>query len=946
MALLSASPYLALLGERDSGLKTYALTSLNEIVDQLWAEIANHITDLEELYEDQLFEKRALAALIISKVYYNLGDFETSMKYSLYAGEEFNIEEQSQYIETIVSQCISLYTSLSEKKFADDSVKIDTQLTCIFERMIEKCLKANELRLALGIALESYRMDIVGSILKNQVQVNEENALNLMIYVLVCCNSVIKNATYRVYVLKSLLSHMSLLSESQDYFTVFKIIVQLNDAHVATQTFKELVSKSQHLIAYQGAFDLVNTASQELLDNVTNNLKNDKTFEENDLVRQQLLNILSGVPTFDLDITFLYKNNNTDLSILNKTKNLLEGRNSIFYLAVTFANAFMHAGTTDDSFFRKNLEWLGKATNWSMFSATAALGVIHKGNLSQGRNILKPYLPGSSGTSYTKGGSLFALGLIYGGHGRDVIEYIKLFVDEHGSTAGSKETDVLLHGACLGCGVAGMASNSESVYEALKVVLYSDSAISGQAAALSMGLVMLGSRNEAAIHDMFTYAQETQHENIIRSLALGIALLNYGVEHDALGIIEQLMAQEDPLLRYGGVFTTALAYAGTGDNGAIKKLLHYAVSDPSDDVRRASVIGLGFLLIRNYTAAPQIVELLSQSHNPHVRYGTALALGISCAGKCFPLAIDILEPLTKDPVDFVRQGALIATAMVLIQQNESTYPRVKDFTTKYADTIKTKHEDALARYGATVAQGIIDAGGRNVTINLENAQTNTLNMNAIVGLVMFTQSWYWYPLAHFLSLSFSPTAIICVREDLKAPKFQINCHTNPEVFLYPPKQETIKEKQPDKVAPAVLSTTARVQARAKRNQLKKQGQDDNAVPNDSQMDIDEKQKESPKEEEDKDEKSKNEHSVIRYQKTPYKIENLCRVLPAQSNYISFAKDSRFVPVRRFRGNSGIIVVTDNKPDEKLDYIRTVRQLNTTEAPMPKPFVLSGDDLNP
>ena len=89
-------------------------------------------------------------------------------------------------------------------------------------------------------------------------------------------------------------------------------------------------------------------------------------------------------------------------------------------------------------------------------------------------------------------------------------------------------------------------------------------------------------------------------------------------------------------------------------------------------------MSLGFLLIRDYTAAPQIVKLLSQSHNPHVRYGTALALGISCAGRAYPAAIEVLEPLTKDAVDFVRQGALMASSMILIQQNEFIYPRLKN----------------------------------------------------------------------------------------------------------------------------------------------------------------------------------------------------------------------------------------------------------------------------
>lgn len=80
------------------------------------------------------------------------------------------------------------------------------------------------------------------------------------------------------------------------------------------------------------------------------------------------------------------------------------------------------------------------------------------------------------------------------------------------------------------------------------------------------------------------------------------------------------------------MFTIALAYAGTGNNQAIRRLLHVAVSDVNDDVRRAAVMALGFVLFRNYTQVPRIVQLLAESYNPHVRYGATLALGISCAG--------------------------------------------------------------------------------------------------------------------------------------------------------------------------------------------------------------------------------------------------------------------------------------------------------------------------
>ena len=87
-----------------------------------------------------------------------------------------------------------------------------------------------------------------------------------------------------------------------------------------------------------------------------------------------------------------------------------------------------------------------------------------------------------------------------------------------------------------------------------------------------------------------------------------------------------------------------------------------------------------------------------------------MALGIACAGTGLKEAIALLDPMTNDSVNFVRQGALIASAMILIQQTEATCSRVKDFRALYAKVIVDKHEDVMAKFGAILAQGIIDAG--------------------------------------------------------------------------------------------------------------------------------------------------------------------------------------------------------------------------------------------
>jgi len=76
---------------------------------------------------------------------------------------------------------------------------------------------------------------------------------------------------------------------------------------------------------------------------------------------------------------------------------------------------------------------------------------------------------------------------------------------------------------------------------------------------------------------------------------------------------------------------------------------------------------------------PRIVSLLSESCNPHVRCGAALAVGISCAGNGLSIATALLEPLMSDVVDFVRQGVLVAMAMMTIQTTEAMDSRVGTF---------------------------------------------------------------------------------------------------------------------------------------------------------------------------------------------------------------------------------------------------------------------------
>lgn len=97
--------------------------------------------------------------------------------------------------------------------------------------------------------------------------------------------------------------------------------------------------------------------------------------------------------------------------------------------------------------------------------------------------------------------------------------------------------------------ISSVAPNNEcslatEAYEDLRTTLFSDSAIAGEACGYAMGLVMLGSASGRCLDEMLQYAHETQHEKIIRGLAMGIAFMFYGRQEQADTIIDTLLSDK------------------------------------------------------------------------------------------------------------------------------------------------------------------------------------------------------------------------------------------------------------------------------------------------------------------------------------------------------------------------------------------------------------------
>ncbi|KRX54434.1 26S proteasome non-ATPase regulatory subunit 1, partial [Trichinella sp. T9] len=906
--------FTSLLDEQSVALQVYALENLDNLVPSFWHEIADCVSRIEELYEDENFPRRKLAALLASKVYYYLGIYKEALKYALYAEELFDVKIHSEYSETIVAIAIDEYIKLrnvekqSERvgqdwrknnydrdkveerrarimkqkikanrnkrklnikkeepekpkndeeedrknieaaldKDCESEAITDPRLEAVINRMFDRCFAECEFKQIVGIALETRRIDML-----NKALIESEDTVELATYCAKCAVQFVQNRTYRNEVFRHLVELCS-SSPLLDYNTLCQCLLYLENPQQAVDCLKKMLvgSKESVLAAYQIAFDLFDSASQQYLTgmlkcispseveeksdktNVENSDSKNKPKEENakseeELQLEPLRRILSGELTIFAHMQFLIKNNRADLQILKNIKDTV--RSSVCHTATVIANGIMYCGTTCDDFLRNNVDWVSKANNWSKFSAVASLGVIHKGHETEATRLLESYLPkdvvSATSSGYLEAGGFYALGLIHAGHGNETL-FARLQRELN-----STNNEVLRHGLCLGFGVAALGSLRADLCDDLRTILFQDEAVAAEAAGIGIGLILAGSLDYEVFKEMYMCATDTQHEKIQRGICVGIACIAFGRMEQANSWADELLKDQNPILRRAGVYTLAMAYCGSGNTNVVGRLLHLSVSDVNDDVRRAAVSSIGFVMSRNPTACPQLVSLLMESYNPNLRYGAAIALGVSCIASGLREAIALLEPMLDDTVNYVRQGALIAMAMVLMQHNECTAPKVKDFREKLMKIIGDKHEDVISKFGAIIAHGLLDAGGRNVTVSIIGRNEN-VSMITAIGLLVFLQSWYWFPLAHFISLALQPSCLIGLNSDLKMPNMTFISNAKPSTYAYPPQIVEKQAKNPEKVVAAVLSYTHKSRRREREKQAKQQEQEE-------KMDVDE-----------------------------------------------------------------------------------------------------------
>lgn len=292
----------------------------------------------------------------------------------------------------------------------------------VIDRMFTRCFKDKMFRHVIGIAVECRRLDKVREAIEQSGEEMEDN----LGYTYNIAQENVQNKEFRTEILRLLLIIYQNRSGSSkfDPYKIAKCQFFLQIPEGTAALLESLVKSGDdgYLHAYQIAFDICEKENQAYQSKVSESVTAKMQAEENPNLKDrfaQILAILKGEIRDRLCLQFLKKNNHTDVALIANTKKSIGAKSMVLHGATVWSNAMMNAFTTNDSFLQDNMSWVGHATNWNRFNATASLGIIHSGNKGDAMQILQPYFSGIGAgpeqvnSPYSTAGAYFAYGLIH-----------------------------------------------------------------------------------------------------------------------------------------------------------------------------------------------------------------------------------------------------------------------------------------------------------------------------------------------------------------------------------------------------------------------------------------------------------------------------------------------------------------------------------------------------
>ncbi|KAI0435314.1 armadillo-type protein [Xylaria sp. FL1042] len=489
------------------------------------------------------------------------------------------------------------------------------------------------------------------------------------------------------------------------------------------------------------------------------------------------LNILEPKTTEDI-----YKSHLESSRVAGMT-NLDSARHN---LAAGFVNAFVNAGFGNDKMMLNDDEkdtWVWKTKDEGMMSTVASLGTLLMWDVENGLDRIDKYTYASE--PQILAGAMLAIGIMNSGTRIDSEPALALLGDadklEH-------KNPLVRTASIMGLGLSYAGSQKEDLAEYLLPIVTNssqDMQISAMAA-LSLGLIFIGSANPEISEAFVTLLMDEEHKAKLsdkwsRFLSLGLGLLFFGCQEEVDVVLETLKAADHPMARPTYVLTEICAWAGTGAVLKIQDLLHicnehFEESDEKkgDELEQVYAV-LGIALVAMGEDVGQEMVLRHFGHLMHygeanIRRAVPLALGLISPSNPQMKVYDTLSRYSHDNDNDVAINAIFAMGLLGAGTNNARLAQLLRQLASYY------HREQESLFMVRIAQGLLHMGKGTMTLNPFHTDRQILSRVSTAGLLavlvamidakQFITSTSHY-LLYFLVTAMHPRFLVTLDENLK-----------------------------------------------------------------------------------------------------------------------------------------------------------------------------------
>ncbi|EWC48636.1 26S proteasome regulatory subunit rpn-1 [Drechslerella stenobrocha 248] len=461
-------------------------------------------------------------------------------------------------------------------------------------------------------------------------------------------------------------------------------------------------------------------------------------------------------------------------------------------LASTFVNAFVNAGFGQDKLMLVEDEtspWVYKNKDLGKLSAAASTGLLMLWDVDMGLAAIDKYT--YSEEMPIRAGAHLGVGLVNSGIQSDSDPALALLGDQ---SVLDHENPTIRMSAIMGLGLSYAGSHRTDLIDFLTPLLNDSNIQLCALAALSLGLIFVGSSNgdvsSSILETLFAREPSELKDKWARFLSLGLALLFVSRQEEADTTIETLKVIDHPFSKHTQVLVNACAYAGTGNVLKIQSMLHLCnehidkaekdkdkdskESKEGDDIFQPYAV-LAIALIAMGEEVGQEMVLRQFGHLMHygegvIRKSVPLAMGLVSASNPQMRVYDTLSRYSHDNDNDVALNAIFAMGLVGAGTNNARLAQLLRSLVSYY------HRDENALFMVRIAQGLLHMGKGTISVNPFHTDRQVMSRVSVAGLLTvlvslvdaksFVLSDAHY-LLFFLVPAMHPRFLVTLDEDLK-----------------------------------------------------------------------------------------------------------------------------------------------------------------------------------